>query len=65
MNTITEIRNLVKEYMSIGFTQKESFDAIRSARRTSTKRSGHKLAEIIGNNEKRTYSILDKKYINN
>jgi len=32
--------------------------------RERTKRSGHKLAEIVGNNEKRTYSIMDKKFIN-
>jgi hypothetical protein len=33
--------------------------------RERTKRSGHKLAEIVGNNENRTYSIMDKKFIYN
>lgn len=33
--------------------------------RERAKRSGHKLAEIAGNNEKRTYSIMDKKFLYN
>lgn len=33
--------------------------------RERTKRSGHKLAEIVGNNDKRTYSIMEKSFTNN
>lgn len=33
--------------------------------RERTKRSGHKLAEIVGNNEKRTYDIMNKRFIYN
>jgi len=33
--------------------------------RERRKKSGQKLAEIVGNNEYRTYSIMDKKYIYN
>jgi hypothetical protein len=64
MNT-SEIRSRITEYINLGFTMKESFEAYRTARRVSAKRSGHKIAEIIGNNENRTYSILDKKFIYN
>jgi hypothetical protein len=38
---------------------------VHSQLRERTKRSGQKLAEIVGNNEKRTYSIMDKKFIYN
>ena len=40
----TETRELVKQYMEIGFTMKESFDAIRSAR-TKTNRKNSIVAE--------------------
>jgi len=33
--------------------------------RPRTKRSGHKLAELVGNNENSTYSIMDKKFTYN
>lgn len=63
MNTI-EIRKKVAAYMEVGFTMKEAFVYIKDSLRVRAKRSGHKLAEIIGNNEKRTYSIMDKKFNN-
>ena len=45
-------QELLKEVVYMHFTER-------------SKRSGHKLAELVGNNENRTYSILDKKFINN
>ncbi len=35
---------------------------VHSQLRERAKRSGHKLAEIVGNNENREYSIMDKSY---
>lgn len=64
MNT-TEIRKKVAEYMEVGFTLKEAFANIKDSLRVRTKRSGHRLSEICGNNEKRTYSIMEKKFVNN
>lgn len=64
MNT-TEIRKKVADYMAVGFTMSEAFFNIKDNMRQRAKRSGHKLAEICGNNEKRTYSILDKTFKNN
>ena len=58
----TEIRKIVAEYISLGFTQEEAFFNIRDSRRTRTKKSGHSLAEICGNNEKRTYNQFTKKF---
>ena len=64
----------VKQYMSLMVFVAETgfkgtiYDLIMDVDfqlRPRTKRSGHKLAEIIGNNEKRTYSIMDKKFIYN
>ena len=51
--------------MDCGFTMSEAFFNIKDAMRKRAKRSGHKLAEIVGNNDKRTYSILDKTFKNN
>jgi hypothetical protein len=62
MNT-SEIRKKVAAYMEVGFTMAEAFEHIKDAMRPRTKRSGHKLAEIVGNNDKGTYSIMDKKFI--
>ena len=64
MNT-TEIRKKVAEYMEVGFTLKEAFANIKDSLRVRTKRSGLRLSEICGNNEKRTYSIMEKKFVNN
>jgi len=61
MNT-TEIRIKVKSYMDLGFTMSEAFFNIKDSLRERRKRSGHKLAEIVGNNDKRTYSIMDKTF---
>lgn len=63
MNT-TEIRTTVAEYMKVGFTQSEAFAAIRDYSRTRTKRSGHKLAEIVGNNDKRQFNQVTKQFNN-
>lgn len=62
MNT-TEIRKKVAAYMEIGFTMSEAFYHIKDSLRERRKKSGHKLAEIVGNNEERTYSIMDKKFL--
>jgi hypothetical protein len=62
--TTTEIRNKIKDYMEVGFTMSEAFFCLRDSLRERRKKSGHKLAEIVGNNENRTYSIMNKSFKN-
>lgn len=64
MNT-TEIRNKVAMYMELGFTMSEAFFNIKDSARVRAKRSGQKLAEICGNNEKRTYNQFTKEWEKN
>ena len=63
MNT-TEIRSKVAAFIEVGFTQTEAFAAIRDYSRTRTKRSGHALAEIVGNNDKRQFNQTTKQFNN-
>ena len=61
MNT-TEIRKKVAAYMEVGFTMSEAFANIKDSSRIRAKRSGHKMAEICGNNENRTYNHFTKSF---
>lgn len=47
MNT-TEIRKKVSDYMEVGFTMSEAFANIKDSLRERRKKSGHKLAEVVG-----------------
>ena len=52
MNT-AEIRKEVAKYMEVGFTMSEAFFNIKDSLRERRKRSGHKLAEVVGTKAQR------------
>jgi len=72
--TIWNGKETIKKHMDLmlflcedgydGTVEELTSDVINNLR-VRRKKSGHKLAEIIGNNENGSYSIMDKKWIYN
>jgi hypothetical protein len=51
--TYSEIKNKINAYTEVGFTTTEAFSFFRDSLRETRKKSGHKLAEMIGSKAQR------------